>query len=306
MGELSVYDALERVRIWFGEFSSRNIELGAAEARERIRLREAMEARGEPQPPLAGVWESEEALRRNLELKCEHTMRVVRNARDIAESVAADARFFRGADGRHEIAVAQIVAYLHDAGRFGQLRRNGTFSDIAGENHAALSARAIRDEGLCEWFSEPDEAAIVTAVAQHNAYRVDAPDGSRAMMHAKIIRDADKLDIFGIMTDTGAARKYTLYNDESGGAFSDRLLAAVIGHANLRYEDIKTREDWALFNVSLIYDINYPRAFDEIKRNGYAEKILAPHVGRHPLIPEAIRSANEYIDSKLAGGGKGQ
>jgi hypothetical protein len=305
MGALPIYDALEQIGRWFGDFSARNIELGAEEARERIRRHIAGEARGERMQPLPDIWKSEEAFRLNLELKCEHTLRVVENAREIAASVAADARFFAGGDARHEIAVAQIIAYLHDAGRFYQLRRNGTFSDLAGENHAALGIQAIRDEKLGGLFSESDESVIATAVAQHNAYRVGAPAGSRAMMHAKIIRDADKLDIFGIMTDTGATRKYSLYNDDSAGAFTDRLLESAIGHANLRYEDIKTLEDWAVFNVSLIYDVNYPKSFERIKRNGYVEKILAPHLGQHPLIPELIRSANAYIDSRLAPGWSG-
>jgi hypothetical protein len=201
-------------------------------------------------------------------------------------------------DGAPDVALARAIALLHDTGRFAQLRRCGSFSDVTGENHAKLSCDAIREAGVDGWFDGADARVLITAVAQHNAFRPSYPQDPRAAAHVKVIRDADKLDIFRINTDKAATRRYTLDNASPRGDFNEKLIAGALRHENLSYKDVHSSEDWAVFNIGLVYDLNFPASFQEALRTRYVESILSPYIGQHPRIPDIIRAANAYMEAR--------
>jgi hypothetical protein len=180
-----------------------------------------------------------------LQLKLDHTLCVVENARLImgGESWPEAAR-----------ATGEVCALLHDAGRYSQLSEFGTFQDARSIDHAARGVAVIEER---QWLAElqPEERkAVIAAVALHNKKEVPAllPAGTADL--AYLVRDADKLDIFRVLetaiTDGSLARNPEIAWDlQVKGAPSPDVVEAVSKGQPVSYTWIKTLSDFVLIQV---------------------------------------------------------
>ena len=175
-----------------------------------------------------------------MELKRVHTDKVVDAARAIAEGEG-----FQGA----ELEKGLLAALLHDAGRFEQIRRYGTFNDAQSVDHAVLSRQVAVDEG---WTADED---VLAAILYHN--RRELPDGmapARARL-CHLVRDADKLDIFRVLEDQ-LARNPDLSQDAfwglQPGEPSAQVVAAILARRPVDYGLIRTLADFVLIQVGWI------------------------------------------------------
>ena len=123
-------------------------------------------------------------------LKISHILRVAENCRVIAESLNLS---------EEEIKLAELIGIFHDLGRFEQVIIADTFSDRDSKiNHAEQSVKVLFEEGLIRRFIEEETYDNVIRKAVYNHNRAGIEDGltEKELLFAKIIRDADKLDIF--------------------------------------------------------------------------------------------------------------
>jgi len=238
---------------------------------------------------LPAAWRDEGEFSSLLELKRAHTLRVVAYAGDIASSLNLP---------DEDICLSRIIGFLHDIGRFPQLRKHGTFSDSGGENHGKLGVMTMCDEGIDKWFPSSDFEIISTSIIYHNVHVLPDIKDARALTHAKIIRDADKLDILDFITENIGENFYNIEQNAIPGDFDDHLIQDILDHKNLSIKAIKTRADRILFDLSLIFDVYFPLSYEIIKRNSYAEKIVSPYIGQHPAISDIISSTIRYIDER--------
>src|SRR6056297_2111967 len=130
-----------------------------------------------------------EADNQPIRLKRDHTRRVCRNARMLANKLKLSEK---------DTLLAEVMALFHDVGRFKQYRIYHTFKDVDSENHAALSVAEINANDFLAGLSKADRRIVLTAVEFHNA--LDIPDGlsERERFFLKLLRDADKLDIWKV------------------------------------------------------------------------------------------------------------
>lgn len=122
-----------------------------------------------------------------VELKIKHTYSVVNKARAIAESLNIE---------QSEIDLACLIALLHDIGRFEQLRIYNSFYDNLTVDHADFGVKLLFEDKLIEKFSDDrdNDTIIYKAIKNHNKFVIESGLNERELMHAKIIRDADKID----------------------------------------------------------------------------------------------------------------
>ena len=123
-------------------------------------------------------------------LKISHILRVAENCKVIAESLKLS---------EEEIKLAELLGIFHDLGRFEQVRIADTFSDRDSKiNHAEQSVKVLFEDGLIRKFIEDDkyDDLIKKAVYNHNRADIETGLTEKELLFAKIIRDADKLDIF--------------------------------------------------------------------------------------------------------------
>lgn len=143
---------------------------------------------------------AESEVRRDmLELKREHTRRVVENARAImaGEGFAERERF-----------LGEAAALLHDTGRYEQITRYGTFNDLESEDHARLSRRIVEGQGWLDGWAAADRAAVLAAVEVHNRREIPAEMAGTELRVARLVRDADKLDIFRVLEERFTGRDW--------------------------------------------------------------------------------------------------
>jgi putative nucleotidyltransferase with HDIG domain len=130
---------------------------------------------------------------RVIDLKAEHCAMVREESRGIAESLGM---------GREDVLLAEAAGLLHDVGRFHQVARFGTFADFASVNHARLGVRVLHAEGVLRRFDGETRRTILIAIENHNKPGIPAGVKGRALAHSRLVRDADKLDIYRMLTDT--------------------------------------------------------------------------------------------------------
>ena len=122
-------------------------------------------------------------------VKIEHIQRVAKNANDIAENLKLT---------REDIDLAWLIGLLHDIGRFEQVRLYHTFNDGKSVNHAEIGTKILFKNGLIREFIEDKQydEIIKIAILNHNRPAIETGLTERQLLHSKIIRDADKVDIY--------------------------------------------------------------------------------------------------------------
>jgi len=133
---------------------------------------------------------------RNIVLKEEHTANVCSNMDEIAGSLGLSPE---------DRALAAAVALFHDVGRFPQYQRYRTFRDSISTNHAALGAKVLIGNNVLKASSDRDRNIVVRSVALHNVFSLPERLDEETRLFTRMVRDADKLDIWSIFIDYYAA-----------------------------------------------------------------------------------------------------
>lgn len=227
-------------------------------------------------------------------LKQVHTARVCENIVMLAQSLGLD---------REIVNTAKAAALVHDTGRFVQFQEFGTFSDARSKNHAALGVRVILAQGMLKGIPRPARQCILRAVALHNRPvlpRHLAPDLS---VLSRLLRDADKLDIFKVMLDLyqgpeNGRQSFITHDQEDDGTVSGDLAECIIAGQMFGYDKIRTLNDMKLFQIGMIFDLNVPAAFKAVQDRGVVNGILDSMPG-FPERDRLVRAMDTYITSGI-------
>ena len=190
---------------------------------------------------------------RNIVLKEVHTHKVCANARLITQDLSL---------GGRETLLAEIVALLHDVGRFPQYRKYKTFRDSISENHAVLGAKVLLEQGVLRDFPKREQDIIVRAVTLHNVLTVPKGLDDDTLLFVKLIRDADKLDIWRVFIEL-SERDAADWPSAVGLGLPDtpECSPAVIASLNrremVRLTSLRTLNDFRLLQLAWIYDLNF-------------------------------------------------
>ncbi len=204
-----------------------------------------------------------------MRLKVDHTLRVVAECRGIAKELGWS---------EADVRTAEAIGWLHDAGRFSQLAEFGHFSDAQSINHAQRSWQVVEHSGILSRCAPGLRAILRAAVLAHNGHAV--PDGLDAdeLRFSKLIRDADKIDIWFIADQarrSGLFRKHpelVLHIDLDGPA-NPELVEIFRQERVGSYGKVHSLADMGLTQLSWIFDIHYVPTFRRIRRRRIIEKI---------------------------------
>ena len=186
-------------------------------------------------------------LPRMMQLKLDHTMHVVENAKAIMEGERFDPL---------ASLVGRAASLLHDTGRYEQLLRYNTFRDADSVDHAALSHDIVAKKGWLDGIPERD--AVLAAVRVHNMREIpEEVNDPLALAVSKVVRDADKLDIFRVLeneiatsdwkTDCKAFWNLPVFADPG-----DTVVECIRKGTSVHYGEIKTLADFILVQVGWI------------------------------------------------------
>ena len=100
-----------------------------------------------------------------------------------------------------DLCVLEATGLLHDIGRFKQYSRYKTFVDSISVNHAELGTQVLRENLILKKFSGKEENRVIKAIRYHNRLTLPSNEDDDVLFLTRIIRDADKLDIWRVFID---------------------------------------------------------------------------------------------------------
>ncbi len=228
----------------------------------------------------------DDLVRQNIDLKYEHTRKVCEASQMIGKSLNLDGV---------NLMLAETAALFHDIGRFSQFARFRTFTDRVSFDHAAEGSRILRESGVLLRLPESEQHCILSAVELHNRYRIPDSLDEQSTLHAKILRDADKLDIFRVVTEYYANRAL-IANPAMEESMPDtegcspQIVQDILENRNTLSRHVQNINDTILFKLTWIFDINFPASLTAIKERGYIEKLMA-----HLPDTEEIRKIRKHL-----------
>ncbi|MDT8401961.1 MAG: HD domain-containing protein [Bacteroidales bacterium] len=213
----------------------------------------------------------EPEIQENIELKEDHTYRVCKEILTIGIKLDLS---------DDELRLAEIIALLHDVGRFEQYAGYGTFNDGKSVNHAGLGIEIILRNGVLDTLDISIRDLVIKAIAYHN--RVSLPDDETetCLFYSMLLRDADKLDIWKVVTDyyhrKDGKRNHGLELElpDTAGVSAEVLDDIRNGRA-VNMKNIRNLNDFKLLQMAWIFDINFKPTRDIIKERNYLDKIRA-------------------------------
>lgn len=204
-----------------------------------------------------------------IRLKIEHIERVSQIAKKLATKLELE---------EEDIKLAELIGLLHDIGRFEQLKRYNTFNDKNSINHGEFGVHILfnKKDGIIRNFIEEKQydEIIEKAILNHNKDEKDIPENltTRELLHTKIIRDSDKIDILNLLT---FEKKETAWEKEdlSNDIINDDIYNEFMEKGRIDYGKRKSSADLLVGHFAYVFDFNFSESLKFIHEKRYFEKI---------------------------------
>lgn len=221
----------------------------------------------------------------HIKYKYNHSIRVEK----ICEALAYTLNF-----NEEDTYIIKTIGLLHDIGRFEQLKLISSYNDTDFD-HAAYGALILFKEGLIEKFNvDPKYYDIIEfAILNHNKYAIEDTNDERKIMFAKIIRDADKIDIFDAYTYLKA---YNITNIDDD--VTNEVAIQFRKHEAINNKIRKTKADLLLSLIAYVFDINYIESLEIINEQNYLDE-LYNQIANKEKFKEYFEIAKDYIKERI-------
>ena len=230
---------------------------------------------------------------KNIDLKVRHTFLVCENTIRIARDEQL---------GENDIMIAETAALFHDVGRFLQYSRYKTFRDSISVNHGRLGAEILREKHVLSQVPLQEQEWIINTVTFHNAFEVPSFDDHKKTLFLRLIRDADKLDIWRVF-----AEYYQSPEDEQPSAvglglpdrpdYSKAVLTCLYEKKTATLAGLKTMNDFKLLQLSWVYGVHFRHAFRLMAERKLIHQISAT-LPQTEEIAGAIAIIEEFVKVK--------
>ncbi|EOS39543.1 hypothetical protein C808_01968 [Lachnospiraceae bacterium M18-1] len=221
-------------------------------------------------------------------LKIVHTYGVVGQAANIARRMRLS---------NEDTELAKLIALLHDLGRFEQLQRFDSFEPDT-MDHAAYGVQVLFEEGMIRKFLPEStwDPIIRTAIAKHSDYSLSGAADARTQLHARLIRDADKLDNCRVKL-TDATETFLGASPEEIGAqeISPAIYDTIFWNQCILSADRKTLMDYWVSYIAYFFDINFRESMDIIVENDFISRIIRRIPYSNPKTAEQMNDIENYV-----------
>jgi hypothetical protein len=206
---------------------------------------------------------------RNISLKEEHTQRVCQEIMGLGQDLCLS---------DPDLLLAHTAALFHDLGRFEQWRKYGTFRDAQSENHALIALRVLDEEKVLAELLPEERKLIQQAIRYHNVQHVPEMDDPKAVQITRLLRDADKLDIWRVFLEhfyspVDQQDSSVEWNLPETPGCSTTILSDLHRHQISSLSSVQNRNDFKLLLLGWVFDINFPSTCRKILQRKYIEHI---------------------------------
>ncbi|MGP1585159.1 MAG: HD domain-containing protein [Schwartzia sp. (in: firmicutes)] len=231
---------------------------------------------------IKSFYNDDEEIQRMMLSKETHTAKVRSICRDLALHLRLSTA---------ETALAELMGLLHDTGRFRQFTVYRTFTDAVSVDHASLGLDIIEEAGILRPLSEDERTLITFAIENHNKKAIAPTGNDHQLFFARLLRDADKLDIYRVLEPRLAP--------SDGHGVSPDFLEKFAAGEQVDYTMIHTFDDRKLVRLMWIYDIHFTWVLQRVVERGYIDKIIRC-LPAGETIEEGVRRLRRYVAEKCA------
>jgi len=220
---------------------------------------------------VAGFYGDDKFINTNLKLKEQHSQRVCQEMRYLADKLLLS---------DNQKRIARAIALFHDIGRFEQFAKYRTYNDFRSVDHCLLGLEVLREAKVLDAVAGEERELIEKAIEYHGRKDLPADLDGQCLLFSKLIRDADKLDVFYVVTEyysrcRGNPGKLTLELDfPDKPTYSQRVVEAILCGKLIEYSDLRTLNDMRLLQLGWVYDINFTATLKRVKRRKFLKKLL--------------------------------
>lgn len=217
----------------------------------------------------------------NINYKYYHSKRVMQNCINIAKNIGLSI---------DEVLIAGLIGLLHDIGRFEQYTVYNTFNDAKSFDHGDYAVKVLFEDGLIRQYINEDnyDNIIMKSILYHNKHEIGECD-DRELIFCKIIRDADKIDIFRHFVEDC---KEVVFKTEE---VTDVIYKNFFENKALNFTDVKTSADMKLLQLSMFFDLNFKYSYDVVKEKDYFNILVDRYIG----LLKNIDTIDKYKEVKV-------
>lgn len=230
----------------------------------------------------------------NFAIKREHSLRVA----DIALLLSDKLEW---TDDEKQIAF--LIGLLHDVGRFRQIVEFDTFSDDKSIDHAENAVKILKEENLFEVLNIGNKELVFAAIQNHNKFKISDGLTGQELLHAKLLRDADKMDIFRVLTEyylkrSGKFNHMLTWELPKGTVVSPSVAKEVLAGKMVSKKNVASEIDVKIMQLSWVYDLNFRPTFEYLMKNRYLESVYNS-LPKNDLVIEIYRKIKVYSENKI-------
>jgi len=215
-----------------------------------------------------------------------HSLRVM----DLAILLAKYHKF-----SNEDIEICALIGLLHDYARFEQWTKYKTYSDIDSIDHGDLGVKLLFEDGdIVKYTSNIDYYdEIKDAIKNHNKHTIES---DKMSVHnrklCEIVRDADKLDIFYLLS----TNKELFKEDDEYPTLE--IAKDFYKNSSIDIHKIKNETDKILLDLSMVYDLYYDYSIKYLKEKRLIEKMYE-NIKNKELFKDYFEYINSYIEERL-------
>ena len=232
-------------------------------------------------------------------LKIIHTYHVV----DFAEYIAKDLKL-----SNEDIELAKLIGLLHDIGRFDQAKKYNDFRDMNTLDHAELGVKILFEENKIRDFIKDDkyDNIIYKAILNHNKLKIEDGLNEKELLHAKIIRDADKADNFRVKQEEKVETMLYMESLEKieNGIITDKIYEDFMNSKIIKNEERVTALDYWVSYIAFLYDFNFNSGLKYVMEQDYINRNIDKINYKNPETRKRMENvrqhALEYVNKRIA------
>ena len=227
-----------------------------------------------------------------IKAKQTHSLRVMEIAKQIAQGIGLS---------KEEVELATLIGLLHDIARFEQFTQYGTYKDMLSFDHGDIGAEILSSDIRKYIDTNQYDEIIIKAVKNHNKFQIEEGLNEKEELFAKIVRDADKIDILY----QGVIRFWKGREQEvNESVISQDVIKQIQNCSQTKRKLQETPIDNIMRVVAFIFDLNFKSSFKILKEEDYINRMLNRYELKDKYTRESVEKirkvANNYINEKLS------
>ncbi|MGM0406761.1 MAG: HD domain-containing protein [Bacteroidota bacterium] len=236
-------------------------------------------------------------LKENIEIKADHCRKVSLEMVGLAKNLNLK---------QNEILLAETIGLFHDVGRFKQYVQFNTFSDSKSQNHAELAIDVLNENKLLKDLSDNEVEIIHKSILNHSRAEIIRDHNENVNFFSKLIRDADKLDIWRLITEYYMVKEQNPENNNKtlelelpdSGEISDEVFNAIINKQVVLKESMQTLNDFKLLQIGWLFDLNFDYSVKRLHEKKYLDKIFKT-LPKNEKVDQIKEVVNDYFENHL-------